>query len=108
MSEQPTPRIRQIAALAGKLGVSEGRLERAMAAIRQSRAPQPMAAIRQSRAPQPMPARGSQPRHGDSGPPGGAPPKRMAAALAKKLGVSTAKVEAALRSQQPEGVNPMR
>jgi hypothetical protein len=85
-----------LSALAGKLGVSESRLKRAMAAIRPSRASQE------------TPTRGSQPRQGGSGPPGGAPPKRMAAALAKKLGVSTAKVEAALRSQQPEGVNPMR
>jgi biotin operon repressor len=86
-----------LGALADKLGVSEARLKRAMAAIRPSRGSQP-------KSPQ-----GSQPPQGGSKPPsGGGPPRQMAAALAKKLGLSTAKVEAALRSLRPEGVGPMR
>lgn len=76
-----------LSALANKLGVSESRLKRAMAAIR----------------PRGRAVRPSQPPQG-----GGGPPKQMAAALAKRLGLSTAKVEAALRSVHEEGVGRMR
>jgi hypothetical protein len=81
-----------VAALAKQLGVTQSKLEAALAASRPSGA--------QGGQP-PSGSQGAQPPSGGQRPAGGS--DRMATALAQQLGLSTAKVKAALDAARPAG-----